>query len=409
MLAAAAEPAARSRASTSSARARSRCCARSPRPGSLREVADALFISRNTIKTHTRALYAKLGVASRDEAVEHGRALGPAEGATMTLADCTVMVVEDHEFQRRTTLQILANLGAGGLLEAADGEGALALLGEADIVVCDLDMPGMDGVEFLRHVSELRAGHGDRHRQRPRRERPALGGGDRARLRPRGARRDPQAADRAPAAPGGRAAPPVGGRAVRSLRSADLEIRLVLALSDGRATAVELRGATLAEAADLVAGRVPAATRSATGDVPAEFDASVGVTLVVATVTEDLLELDPTRVTISLLDGPHLQAAPLALLTRLRVHGFKLGIADFGTGRATLKDLKKLPLTEVQIAARTVQNATGTPHGAEVLAATVEALHHQGVSVVGAGCDARPNGCCCWSSVSSGAQGEYRP
>ena len=40
------------------------------RPGSLREVADQLFISRNTIKTHTRALYAKLGVASRDEAVE---------------------------------------------------------------------------------------------------------------------------------------------------------------------------------------------------------------------------------------------------------------------------------------------------------------------------------------------------
>jgi len=79
----------------------------------------------------------------------------------LTLADCTVMVVEDHEFQRRTTLQILANLGAGGLLEAADGERALALLGaqpRPDIVVCDLDMPGMDGVEFLRHVSELRAG-----------------------------------------------------------------------------------------------------------------------------------------------------------------------------------------------------------------------------------------------------------
>ena len=77
----------------------------------------------------------------------------------MTLADCTVMVVEDHEFQRRTTLQILANLGAGGLLEAADGDGALALLGadpRPDIVICDLDMPGMDGVEFIRNVGERR-------------------------------------------------------------------------------------------------------------------------------------------------------------------------------------------------------------------------------------------------------------
>jgi LuxR family transcriptional regulator, maltose regulon positive regulatory protein len=45
-------------------------------PGSLREVADALYISRNTIKTHTRALYAKLGVGTREEAVARGHELG---------------------------------------------------------------------------------------------------------------------------------------------------------------------------------------------------------------------------------------------------------------------------------------------------------------------------------------------
>ena len=49
--------------------------------GSLRQVADDLFISRNTIKTHTRALYAKLGVASREEAVQRGRDLGLLAGA----------------------------------------------------------------------------------------------------------------------------------------------------------------------------------------------------------------------------------------------------------------------------------------------------------------------------------------
>jgi LuxR family maltose regulon positive regulatory protein len=51
--------------------------------GSLREVADALFISRNTIKTHTRALYAKLGVGTREEAVRRGRELGLL-GGTLT-------------------------------------------------------------------------------------------------------------------------------------------------------------------------------------------------------------------------------------------------------------------------------------------------------------------------------------
>lgn len=75
----------------------------------------------------------------------------------MTLAHCTVLVVEDHEFQRRTMLQILANLGAGALLEAADGEGALTLLDAGrrpDVIVCDLDMPGMDGFEFFRHLAD---------------------------------------------------------------------------------------------------------------------------------------------------------------------------------------------------------------------------------------------------------------
>ena len=49
-------------------------------PGSLREVADELYISRNTIKTHTRALYAKLGVGTREEAVRRGRELGLVGG-----------------------------------------------------------------------------------------------------------------------------------------------------------------------------------------------------------------------------------------------------------------------------------------------------------------------------------------
>jgi len=73
----------------------------------------------------------------------------------MTLDSCTVLVVEDHEFQRRTMLQILANLGVGDLLEAADGEGALRVMmtRRPDVVLCDLDMPGMSGVEFFAHVA----------------------------------------------------------------------------------------------------------------------------------------------------------------------------------------------------------------------------------------------------------------
>ena len=45
-------------------------------PMSRREIADRLYVSLNTVKTHQRGLYRKLGVADRTQAVKRGRELG---------------------------------------------------------------------------------------------------------------------------------------------------------------------------------------------------------------------------------------------------------------------------------------------------------------------------------------------
>jgi CheY-like chemotaxis protein len=81
----------------------------------------------------------------------------PVVTGTDQLKVHSVLVVEDHDFQRRTALQLLRGLGITELAEASDGAAALELLARSappDVILCDLDMPEMDGVEFIRQVAE---------------------------------------------------------------------------------------------------------------------------------------------------------------------------------------------------------------------------------------------------------------
>jgi EAL domain-containing protein (putative c-di-GMP-specific phosphodiesterase class I)/AmiR/NasT family two-component response regulator len=81
----------------------------------------------------------------------------------MDFSELHVMVVEDHDFQRRVAVQLLRRLGVTELREAANGLEALRTLGEMpgkpDVVISDLDMPGMDGIEFIRNVAKLHLAH----------------------------------------------------------------------------------------------------------------------------------------------------------------------------------------------------------------------------------------------------------
>lgn len=77
----------------------------------------------------------------------------------MSMTDIRFLVVEDHAFQRRTLVQVLSSLGARHLLEATDGRSAMDILARAqppvDVVISDLEMDGMDGMEFIRHLGGI--------------------------------------------------------------------------------------------------------------------------------------------------------------------------------------------------------------------------------------------------------------
>lgn len=73
-------------------------------------------------------------------------------------ADLNFLIVEDDEFQRRWIGAVVANLGGRNIIEVGDGAAALAVLQDKsqriDITFIDLSMPGMDGLELIRHIAK---------------------------------------------------------------------------------------------------------------------------------------------------------------------------------------------------------------------------------------------------------------
>jgi EAL domain-containing protein (putative c-di-GMP-specific phosphodiesterase class I)/AmiR/NasT family two-component response regulator len=82
-------------------------------------------------------------------------------GKAMPIAGLAFLVAEDHETQRSILVRILKDLGAKHIHEAADGHGALSVIADptrsVDIVISDLDMPGMDGMQFIRELGKVGA------------------------------------------------------------------------------------------------------------------------------------------------------------------------------------------------------------------------------------------------------------
>lgn len=80
----------------------------------------------------------------------------------MSARDVNILVIEDHPFQRNMLRQMLVGLGAKSVHAAENGKDALRLLRDpavlVDLVISDLAMPEMDGIELLDHLHAARPG-----------------------------------------------------------------------------------------------------------------------------------------------------------------------------------------------------------------------------------------------------------
>ena len=69
-----------------------------------------------------------------------------------------ILVIDDLPFTRQLIVRLVEELGVNKVSAAADGDKGLSTLDDSvegfDLIICDLEMPNMDGFEFVRNLRQ---------------------------------------------------------------------------------------------------------------------------------------------------------------------------------------------------------------------------------------------------------------
>ena len=345
-----------------------------------------------------------------------------------------VLVVDDDELMLDLAISALEERGFDRIASALSGVDGLLKLEErkCDIVLCDLNMPGMDGVEFLRHLSArnfeggivLMSGEDTRILRTAESLAKAHG------LNVLGAVEKPispealsmlsstaQASQPRPSLP---AQPTISTDELRQAIAND-EISVYfqpkLRVDDGFVSGVE----TLARWKHGKYGYVPPslfialaerdglidevtrtilakALREAGEWRKAGYDLSIAVNVSTQTVGRlDLPEfvertaracgVEPSRVMVEVTETQLMRDLTRSLdtLTRLRLRRIGLSIDDFGTGYSSLEQLQRVPFVELKIDRAFVDGASHDAAARAILESSIDLAKKLGLVTVAEG------------------------
>ena len=337
-----------------------------------------------------------------------------------------ILLVEDHDFQRNLLARLLRALGAHAVHGAVNGLAAIELIErehlEPALVICDLDMPEMDGLALIRHlgtrlpgVAVIIASALD----------PVLLGSvakmaDAYGVRMLGVLEKPVSRIRLGqllAATGDdRVAKPVTPTSAFSLEEIEAGIanrefepffQPKVEIATGRVIGAEAlarwhhpRAGLLSPYAFILtlerAGRIDTLTflmleqaaHAARRWHEAGLSLKVSVNLSLTSLADVSLAdritacvtgagLDPRRMMLEITETAAMTALAPALenLTRLRMHGFGLSIDDYGTGFASLQQLARVPYTELKIDQGFVTGCTQSHNALIIIEASLALAH----------------------------------
>lgn len=345
------------------------------------------------------------------------------------------LVVEDQGFQRWLVANVLKEFGAGSVVSAGDGAEALHMLASApvDVVVSDLDMPEMDGMELIRRIAELR--HAVSVILVSSHDRSLMASVEsmaRAyRVKVLGAIQKPLSAKKLQAVLGALepptkalpARPPPAQVAVAevewALQQGDFEthfqpkvdlktgqIRGAEALARWRHAQKGLLGPAVFMPAIEEGGLVDRLTRCVAAEASrncvewrkAGIAADVSVNLCASSLSDLALadamaalvaetSLEPRHVTFEVTESAAMREEGPALenLSRLRMRGFGLSIDDYGTGYSSMARLARIPFTELKIDQGFVARATAEASSRAMVESSLELARKLGIVAVAEG------------------------
>lgn len=354
--------------------------------------------------------------------------------------DHAVMVVDDEAFVRKAATFVLQRLGFEHVFSAESAVAALAQLAVAEppvgLILCDLRMPDVDGVELIRRFDEL-GYQGDIILSSGVDDRTLSMAENLARARKLsvlGAISKPLRAEELEALLAKRGAlPPKSARAPsrlvtpERLRGAidagelepwyqpkiDVRSKAVVGVEALIRWPCKTEGMIFPDALIPVAeanGLMDAMTFALVErviDMSAHWrESGLNLSVAINVSMDSLYELTfPDRLMALFGAEPNLAAmlqievtesrlmddlvGPLDVLLRLRLKKISLSIDDFGTGHSNLSQLRDLPFDELKLDRSYVQGAAHNPKARAILESTVELAKKLGMTIVAEGVETR--------------------